>query len=305
MNNKKQILKIAFTDGGHLCQKLVFDLLSDIYNCVIDQNNPDLLIYSLYGNKYKTYSCKKLLINGENSFPNFNECDYAITSNYLNFENRHCRIPFYVFNKEYQLLLNNEKLKNKNAFNRKFCSAVISNNINADSRRLEFLKKLHSIKNINSIGKCFNTTGYTIDNRPIFAENLENNIYTNPIKISYISNFKFNIAFENSSGYCTKKITDAFIANTIPIYFGDPCITNEFNSNTFINILDFDNFDKAIEFILKVDSNETIYNEMLSLNPIKNFDYLLKLKNFLINVINGKIFEHKYGNIAVRNSLCN
>ena len=43
------------------------------------------------------------------------------------------------------------------------------------------------------------------------------------IKLKIISNHKFNIAFENSSypGYVTEKITDAFIANTIPIYWGD------------------------------------------------------------------------------------
>jgi len=57
------------------------------------------------------YSCKKVLVIAENSFPDFNECDYAISPHYLNLDDRHCRIPFYVFNKEYQLIIEGKILK--------------------------------------------------------------------------------------------------------------------------------------------------------------------------------------------------
>ncbi len=67
-----------------------------------------------------------------------------------------------------------------------------------------FLNKNYS--RVNSGGKTFNNIGGPIND-----------------KIKIFSNHNFNIAFENSSypGYVTEKITDAFIANTIPIYWGD------------------------------------------------------------------------------------
>ena len=41
-------------------------------------------------------------------------------------------------------------------------------------------------------------------------------------KISFLSNYKFSIAMENSEGqgYISEKIFDSFIAGTIPIYYG-------------------------------------------------------------------------------------
>ena len=43
-------------------------------------------------------------------------------------------------------------------------------------------------------------------------------------KLDYLRAFKFSIAFENSRriGYVTEKLYDAFLADTIPVYWGDP-----------------------------------------------------------------------------------
>jgi hypothetical protein len=45
-------------------------------------------------------------------------------------------------------------------------------------------------------------------------------------KLSYLRSFKFTVAFENSRriGYATEKLYDAFRADTIPVYWGDPCL---------------------------------------------------------------------------------
>jgi hypothetical protein len=48
---------------------------------------------------------------------------------------------------------------------------------------------------------------------------------------------KYAIAFENNSypGYTTEKLMDAFLGNSIPIYWGDPKIKEDWNTNAFIN----------------------------------------------------------------------
>ena len=94
-------LKIAFSDGGHFCKNLVAKLFVDEYEFIYDQPNPDVLVYSLYGNEHRQFRCKKICVIGENSFPDFNECDYAVSPHYIEFD-RHLRVPFYAFNKEYE-----------------------------------------------------------------------------------------------------------------------------------------------------------------------------------------------------------
>lgn len=145
-----------------------------------------------------------------------------------------------MFNKEYRLLCNGQKHAVENAFNRNFCFACISDNLTADPQRIDFFVKLHKRKPIVSMGKELNTVGYTLPKRGNFPEN-NDGIYTNPSKIEMANKFKFTLALENSrvNGYITEKITDAFTANTIPIYFGADDIKQEFDPKSFINILDF------------------------------------------------------------------
>ena len=70
---------------------------------------------------------------------------------------------------------------------------------------------------------------------------------------------------ENSrvEGYCTEKITDAFAAGCVPIYWGDPRVHDEFNENSFIDVSRFHSIDEAVEYILEVDKNDDLYMSML------------------------------------------
>ena len=295
------MLKIAFVDGGHLCQKLVFSLLSDEYECVIDQNSPDLLVYSLYGNSHLKYNCKKLQVIGENSFPNFNECDYAISPHYIDFD-RHCRIPFYAFTKEYKMICNGyiENMDDRSALSRNFCCALITNNLNADPRRLQLAKQLDLVKHIDSFGKAMNNTGKFITSRPQFAENLDTK-YTNPEKIQLCHRYRFTLALENSSveGYHTEKITDAFAAYSVPIYWGHSSINNEFDQHSFIDASQYNSLEEMIDKVINMNDNE--YLAMLKHQPkCLHLDYYEKLKDFLLYVVNGQCYEHRYGNFANR-----
>lgn len=89
-------------------------------------------------------------------------------------------------------------------------------------------------------------------------------------KINFLKNYKFTIAFENTkgNGYTTEKLTDAFMACSIPIYWGNPLVTREFNPKAFINCNDFDSFDSVIEYIKLLDNNDELYLEMLSQPPL-------------------------------------
>ena len=52
-------------------------------------------------------------------------------------------------------------------------------------------------------------------------------------KLAFLSEGKFNIAFENSSanGYTTEKLIEAFAAGTIPLYWGDESVSLPLDSS--------------------------------------------------------------------------
>ena len=55
-------------------------------------------------------------------------------------------------------------------------------------------------------------------------------------KIDYLRSFKFTVAFENSrrAGYNTEKLYDAFSADTIPVYWGDPRLETIVNRDAVV-----------------------------------------------------------------------
>ena len=55
-------------------------------------------------------------------------------------------------------------------------------------------------------------------------------------KRAYLRKFKFTIAFENSrrAGYATEKLYDAFAADTVPIYWGDPALGTIVNKDALV-----------------------------------------------------------------------
>jgi hypothetical protein len=85
-----------------------------------------------------------------------------------------------------------------------------------------------------------------------------------------LKSYKFTIAFENTYqvGYTTEKLWQPFLANSIPIYCGDPNVTRDFNPKAFINCNDYDNFDDVIKRVIELDSDDELYMQMLRENPL-------------------------------------
>jgi hypothetical protein len=78
--------------------------------------------------------------------------------------------------------------------------------------------------------------------------------------------YKFSIVFENAShpGYTTEKILNAFLANTVPIYWGNPLVSQDFNPKAMINCHDFESFEWVVEAIRELDQDDARYLQMLS-----------------------------------------
>jgi hypothetical protein len=212
---------------------------------VVQQHEAEILFYSTFGNNHRKFIGKKIFYTSENVLPDFEECDFAITFCHLPDEPRHLRLPQYVhYVQEPDLLIKRPEynpldiLKQKE----KFCNFVVSNPRGIE--RNKFFKMLNRRKTVDSGGRHFNNLGKVVSD-----------------KISFIKDYKFTLAFENSSsaGYTTEKLVEPMLAQSLPIYWGNPDVARDFNPRSFINISDFSGFDAAIDYILKVDSDDQLY----------------------------------------------
>lgn len=272
----KPILKIYFADFWSNFEPLnnpLYHALSLKYDIVITENNPDLLFYSVFGCHHNDFNCKRIFYTGENVRPNFKNCDFAFSFDYLD-DNRNYRLPLYPFFDDVNKLLAPKdaiKILNDKKY---FCNFIYSNP--GQKFRNDFFKKLSGYKMVHSGGRFLNNLGYTV-----------------PDKKDFIKAFKFTIAFENSSypGYTTEKIFEPMLMNSIPIYWGNPLIGYDFNTSSFLNYHDFQNDDELIEKIIEIDQNDELYLKMLSepwfnsnqLNEYINPENILSQLEFIIN----------------------
>ena len=197
-----------------------------------------------------------------------NECDWAFGSHFeeeIN-DSRYMRTPMYIVS-DYKMglmaihppikkYMDIEKIKEKK---KRFCNFIYSQEVPA---RNDFFKKLNEYKKVDSPGRCMNNMP------PIGADNpLKSRLADNWIqqKLDFIENYKFTIAFENfeADGWITEKLTQPMLVNSIPIYIGDKNVNRDFNTKSFINYHDFKNMDDFIQHIIKVDSDDKLYEEYL------------------------------------------
>lgn len=239
---------VDFWPDFDLNHNIFIDRLKLYYNINIS-NNPDYLFYSSFGKRHLDYSNSvKIYFTGENDIPNFNECDYALAFQHISFEDRYLRFPLYLLYGDLYDRAQIKDIDNEQFLRRKFCNFVYSNSKNADPFREKFYRELSKYKKIDSGGRYLNNIGGPVKN-----------------KLDFIKDYKFTIAFENSSlsGYTTEKILEPMSVGSLPIYWGNPNVSMDFNSNSFININEFSSIEKAIDEIIRIDKDDDLYIEML------------------------------------------
>jgi hypothetical protein len=259
-------IKIAFTDfwggfennptGMTNFDNVLYRMLSEFYDIEIS-NEPDYLFYSVFGNNHFNYkNCVKILYTGENKRPNFDECDYSLSFDYMDDE-RNLRFPLSAItlyetgNKDgFKKDIDFDKIKSEKT---EFCNFIFSNP-NAQLRNMLF-QELSKYKRVDAGGRVLNNIGYLVDD-----------------KLKFQSKYKFSIAFENSEypGYTTEKLVHPKLVDSIPIYWGNPVVDKDWNTKSFINAYDFDNVLDLIDFIKEVDNNDDLWYKMLMephLNP--------------------------------------
>lgn len=301
-NKKKQILKVDFLDFWPNFKKtdnFFYNLLSTTYRVQIDSDSPDILFFSdnfkreFEINKYIKSSILKIYFTGENKRPDYSVADYSISFDPSSDNNYY--LPLWVtyinwFNKKYDknrdqaYLISPEILFKKNQIlniNKKFCSFLAGN---PTKERIDFVASLQRYKTVACGGKVLRNTLFPAKGR---GDEIG--------KIKFLNKYKFNICFENSStfGYNTEKLLHPLAINVLPIYWGDPNITNIFNPNAFFDLNKFESTEELIKKIIEVDENDDLYLKIINEPIFKNNKFPPRFHPLeLLKMLQHKIENH-------------
>jgi len=172
---------------------------------------------------------------------------------------------------------------------KKFCIFMVSNGSN--NIRNRFFEKLSEYKRVDSGGGVFNNMGMII---PRNDEINGDYSYYN-----FLSEYKFMICFENISNpnYLTEKLANAYLGNTVPIYWGASKVRKWFNKDAILQLEETateEEMDKLISRIKELDNDDILYDEIYRQPLMYEIPDEMKLENIRENIkeiIKGAAFK--------------
>lgn len=233
-------------------------LMKNGYDVQVSEN-PDYIICSILGETQYDY-CKypqvRIFECGENFVPDFNLVDYAVCSYPISFFDRNFYLPFCINPVDHwHALAEKERSYDPEFLEKKeyFANLIFSHD-SEHGERSEIFRKLNAYKRVEAPG-------------PLMNNRTEGNgvRWSDGSKAAFQRKCKFTICFESTvdNGFITEKITDAFFADTIPIYLGSPTVTDIFNRDAFLNAADYGSLDELVERVKELDQDDEQYLKMM------------------------------------------
>ncbi|MFM8703887.1 MAG: glycosyltransferase family 10 domain-containing protein [Planctomycetia bacterium] len=285
---------IGFWDGFDPLDNYFTRLLGRRYRLDL-RDDPDYVIFAYVGKRrrdYRHYDCVRIFYTGENIPPDWSACDWAFSFGH-DAHPRHYRLPHWPFYVDPAALVKPSDQDPAAILARKsrFCAFVVSNPL--CPTRNAFFQKLSRYKPVDSGGKLFNNLGYRVGDKQAF-----------------LRDYKFTIAFENESspGYTTEKIVEPMLADSIPIYWGDPLVGRDFDTRSFLSAHDSRSLDDLVDRVVAVDRDPSLLLELLGrpwyrgnrVPPCADADMILEQFNRIFStsvepVARQRTIRHKLG----------
>jgi len=262
-------MKIAFLDFWHnfdISNNFFTHMMSSVIDGVkiSNPNDCDILFFSCYGNLNEKYKDKiRVFYTGENlrrveylnKLSYMSNCDICLSFDFDE-DDKKIRVPLWVLQIDWfgkinysnpKFTIDPKKITNNDFYNKqknKFCSIVYNGQ---SPYRSEIINELSKYKLVNVYGNRYKNIGDGEDK-----------------KLDIISEYRFNICFENSifPGYYTEKLLHAKVAGCVPIYWSDENISVDFNDKCLINLSNFRNLNEMIDFIIEIDKNDEEFNRI-------------------------------------------
>ena len=232
--------------------------LSQHYTVVIDNETPDVVIYSVFGPvpTASEYSSNPVMIaySGESydaegvsdikfGFHTHADPTYhrlPLWCLYINWDlNTPTTHPLHIAN-----ILNRHK--HVTDMPEKFCNFTYRNPVKS---RIEFFLALNARRKVESTGPLYNNTRVLLEDKPVALQQ-----------------YRFTIAYENKqqSGYVTEKLLEPLAAGSVPIYWGGSQCVEDFNPAAFINADDFKSQDQLINYVEHVNGNKDLWMQYVT-----------------------------------------
>lgn len=232
-------LRLAFT-GFWSDLKQNDNFITNSLDCKYElSSDPQVVFFSCFDMRHRAFpNSLRVFFSGENVRPNRVECDHAISFELDERGGRDIRWPLYN-------LYSDPRFEPIVEPREKFCSMVVSNA--ASRQRIDFFQALSKYRSVDSGGRTLNNVGGPVKD-----------------KMEFLRGYRFSIAFENAyyPGYTTEKILEAKKAGCIPIYWGNPEIALDFNTDGFVNAHAFRSFSQCIEYIEYLDRDEGAFRKV-------------------------------------------
>lgn len=232
----------------------------------------------------------RILYTGENHPISINRFDYCLTHEFVETDRCH-RFPHWLCHcliiqpefQEFLLTPRNITADELLAENRDFCAFVCKNP--KGKQRNSLVRNLNKQRKVSCGGPFMNNIGYLVPKGYMAKRDFQSKHY-------------FSIAYENeaSPGYQTEKIVDAFVSNSIPIYWGSDKVEEEFNPAAFVNANKFRSEKALISHILELLDSPEEMARMLSQPILQDPEVFVKAEKELIDFF-ARIFERGPGAI--------
>jgi hypothetical protein len=309
IEKRKIPLTIKLTNhlGADSPASIINDILKEKYEVKISDKNYDMIFDSAYADIEginRDYSIKeerdpkiiRMFYTPEAILPNLDNYDLTIGFDHVD-DPRYIRVPWYYFQSynskirtDYDKVADLGKCAPKKPH---FACFLISNNNTEGNNwrnnmpfdgcvaRENIFNKLSEYKKVLSGGKALNNIGKVIPGKET---------------MSWLSQCKFVIAYENQTydGYITEKPFQAYFAGSIPIYYGAKSAVADINKKAVIYAGDFNSDEELVDYIKKVDQDDSLYcdiwNQNIMTNPDGDFEVVKdKLRKKLFEVIDTKL----------------
>ncbi len=251
----------------------------------------DYFIGGDFGYLHETFHGVKIFFTGENHAPDHNNFDYSLTHAFVEDERCH-RLPFwqvYPICDSYarRLAVHQPRPISPDelaAEGRDFCAFICRNDV--CRQRNSLVRNLSAQRKVNCAGPFMNNVGF------LLPKGYEN-------KIEYQRRHLFSMAYENEAhpGYQTEKIVEALQSRSIPLYWGNPLVEDEFNPAAFIHARHFSSERELIRHILELAEDPVRMASIINAPRYRDPLVLDKAEQALIDFFS-RIFER--GPSAIR-----
>ncbi len=264
------LIRVGICEGNSHVRNEIEKAVSPImaeYGAVYDHDKPDILFFDTCTGRYLNYangSATMVGWYGENIYPNFNIAHYSISHVRSRCGGRNFYSPRYV----YSTLRDVPALPHcAREAQRPFAIFIASHDSvgYGASLRKSFVEYVQSrYKRVDCPGKVLHNIDMAEELGAPFCKDWQVR------KQRVLSRYKFVFAFENTNtdGYITEKLIDAFLANTVPIYWGSEGNLAPFPKEAVICANDYESFDSLLARIKQVDQDEALYRQILAASPI-------------------------------------